>query len=95
MTGDEQKAKLPIGRAMTELEGEETASLLPKLPAGARNYTTKPLALGGKKERRLSTPCCHGEGTRANPSKLRWVAPLDGGSNMSLCVRTTRPRGLA
>ena len=63
MTGDEQKAKLSVGRAMTELEGEETASLLPKLPAGARNYTTKPLALGVKEEQWLSTPCGHREGT--------------------------------
>ena len=63
MTGDEQKAKLPVGRAMTVLEGEETDSLLPKLPIRARNYTTKPLTLGGKEERRLSTPCGHGEGT--------------------------------
>ena len=95
MTGDEQKAKLSVGRAMTELEEEETASLLPKLPARARNYTAKSLVLGGKEERWLSTPCGHREGTQANPSKLRWVASLDGGSSMSLCVWMTRPRGLA
>ena len=63
MTDDEQKAKLPVGRAMTELEGEEMASLLPKLSARVRNYTAKPLVLGGKEERRLSTPCGRGEGT--------------------------------
>ena len=71
------------------------ASLLPKLPTRARNYTVKPLALGGKEERWLSTPCSHGEGTQANPSKLRWVAPLDGDNSTSLCVWTTRPCGLA
>ena len=41
---------------MTELEGEETANLLPKLLARARNYTAKPLALGGKEERWLNIP---------------------------------------
>ena len=51
MTGVEQKFKLPVGRAMTELEGEETASLLSKLSARGRNYTAKPLMLGGKEER--------------------------------------------
>ena len=80
---------------MTELEGEEAASLLPKLPARVRNCTAKPLALGGKEERWLSTLCGHGEGTQANPSKLRWVTPLDGGSSTSLCVWTMRPQGLA